>query len=268
MSKKLLILVSIPHGGDVIPEEVRDRVNITHRDIFFDGDALTRQIYNFKDRVEAYVENPIARAIVDINRAPEDRAPENPDGVVKTVTTDRRQVYKDGMFPDDKLIEELLEKYYFPFHNKIDDLLEKRNIKLALDCHSMLPESPPISKVPGLPRPLVCLSNRGDNKGKPTDERGPVTCPPEWICEFAECFQKVFGKQGEIAINEPFTGGYNSQLHFKNKRIPWIQVEINRSLYLNEQYFDENKLMVDQSRLIELNELIFSSIERFSLNDF
>jgi formiminoglutamase len=50
---------------------------------------------------------PIARAIVDVNRAPDDRAPKNPDGVVKAVTVNGTSVYKEGMLPDDALIEEL-----------------------------------------------------------------------------------------------------------------------------------------------------------------
>lgn len=64
-------------------------------------------------------------------------------------------------FPDDTFIDTLLQRYYFPYHKKLDNLLENRNIILALDCHSMLQSSPPISDNPGVPRPLICLSNRG-----------------------------------------------------------------------------------------------------------
>ena len=58
---------------------------------------------------------PIARAIVDVNRAPEDRPPKNQDGVVKTVTINGTPVYKGDKFPDDALIEELLQRYYYPY---------------------------------------------------------------------------------------------------------------------------------------------------------
>jgi formiminoglutamase len=263
MPDRLPVLISIPHGGDQIPSEVENSVLITKRDIFNDGDPLTREIYNFADRVEAFIEMPIARAVIDLNRAHDDRPPENPDGVVKTITTDKTQIYKQNMFPDDSLIEHLLEKYYFPFHKEVDQLLDKPEIKLALDCHSMLEKAPVISKEPGEARPLICLSNRGDFEGKPRAGGGTVTCPPEWIGGLADSFRKVFGDIGKVAINRPFIGGYNSLLHFKNKEIPWIQVEINRSLYLNELYFNEKELSVGQSRLIELREMIFQSIELF-----
>ena len=254
------LLISIPHGGDTVPPEVADIVSITERDIFYDGDALTREIYDFGKRVDAVIETPIARAIVDVNRAPDDRPPENPDGVVKTVTTDGRPVYREGMFPDDALVEDLLQRYYFPYHEQLDDLLEGRDIKLALDCHSMLKRSPAASDRPGEPRPLICLSNRGDEHGMPVSGRGPVTCPPEWIRALAESLRQAFAGGGRVAMNDPFLGGYISQYHYEREGIPWIQIEINRKLYLNETYFDPERLRVKKEIIMELREKIFGPI--------
>jgi formiminoglutamase len=262
MSAVYPLLISIPHGGDTIPPEVAEIVSITERDIFYDGDALTREIYGFGKRVDAFIETPIARAIVDVNRASDDRTPANPDGVVKIVTTDGTQVYREGMFPDDALIDELLQRYYFPYHETLGSLLENRNIRLALDCHSMLEHSPAASDKPDLPRPLICLSNRGDEHGMPVSGRGPVTCPPEWIRALAESLRQAFAGEGEVAMNDPFAGGYISQFHYKRSGIPWIQIEINRKLYLNETYFDPERLRVDQRVIQELREKIFGSIMR------
>lgn len=245
---------------------MKDLVDITKRDIFYDGDSLTREIYDFRNCVAAFIEMPIARAIVDVNRASDDRPPQNPDGVVKTMTTNGTPVYKEGSFPDDVLIDILLQKYYFPYHEKLDDLLESRNIRLALDCHSMLPGSPQISDNPGEPRPLICLSNRGDGQGMPVRENGPVTCPPEWICALAESFRHAFADEGEIAINDPFSGKYILQFHYERNKIPWIQVEINRELYLNEAYFNPKKLRVKKEIIITLRRKIYSAIiEGFSV---
>lgn len=255
------VLISIPHGGDVVPPEVNERVSITDRDVFYDGDTLTREIYNLRNRVAAFIEMPIARAIVDVNRAPDDRPPKNPDGVVKTVTVNGTSVYKAGKFPDDALIEEILQRYYYPYHKKLDDLLDNHNIKLALDCHSMLPNSPPISVNPGQPRPLICLCNRGDNRRMPTGR--PITCPPEWIQALAESFRHVFGNEGEITINNPFLGGYISQVHYGRRGIPWIQIEINRTLYLNEAHLEPSEIMVKEEIIRALQEKIAHAIIRF-----
>ena len=198
-----------------------------------------------------------------MNRASGDRPPENPDGVVKTVTTDGTQIYREGMFPDDALIEKLLQRYYFPYHERLGNLLANRSIRLAFDCHSMLEHSPVTSIRPGEPRPLICLSNCGNREGMPARERGHVTCPPEWIRALAKSLSQAFAREGEVAINDPFAGGYISQFHYERRGIPWIQIEINRKLYLNKMYFDSERLRVDQRIIQELRERIFDAIVQF-----
>jgi len=264
MRTRYPILISVPHGGDIIPPEVRDRVNLTARDVFYDGDIVTRKIYDFRNEVAAFIETTIARAIVDVNRAPDDRPPQNPDGVIKTRTAQGTRVYKDGAFPDDSRIDTLLQEYYHSYHGKLEALLEHHDIKLALDCHSMLPFAPPTSDHPGRPRPLICLSNRGDERGMPTKEHGPVTCPPEWVRALAETFRREFAdEEGEVALNNPFLGGFISQAHFRSKGIPWIQIEINRKLYLAEPYFDAETLQVKEERVQELRMKTLRAIETF-----
>ena len=157
-------MISIPHGGDRIPPEVIDIVNITQKDIFYDSDTMALDLYDFKDKVAALVEMPVARAILDVNRAPDDLPPENPDGVVKTTTLQGKSVYKKEKFPRDDIIDILLNKYYFPYHIEITSLLKKQDIRLALDCHTMLEYAPATNNSPGQARPLVCLSNGGDVK--------------------------------------------------------------------------------------------------------
>jgi formiminoglutamase len=157
----------------------------------------------------------------------------------------------------------VLKRYYFPYHSTIASLLKQRNIKLALDCHTMLEYAPSINSNPGQARPLVCLSNGGDEKGRPVTKSSAVTCHPEWIQALAESFAAVFAAGGEVAMNNPFTGGYISRYHYRMSDVPWIQIEINRRLYLSEPYFDVEKLLVDKARISELREMVFSAIDRF-----
>jgi formiminoglutamase len=257
------ILIAIPHGGDQIPPEVAGKINITQEDIFYDGDALAQDLYDFKPRVAALVSMPIARAILDVNRAPDEVPPENPDGVIKTTTLQGKSVYKRGAFPSDGITAILLKNYYFPYHNKIASLLKQHTIQLALDCHTMLEYAPPTSSDPGYARPLVCLSNGGDEKGEPTKRGSPVTCPPKLIQTLAESFRYVFANKGAVTINKPFAGGYTSRYHHRMSGVPWIQIELNRKLYLAAPYLDAKRLFVDKKRISELREMIFSAIERF-----
>jgi len=198
------------------------------------------------------IETPIARAIVDVNRASDDRPPENPDGVDKTVTTDGTPIYKESMFPDDALVEDLLQRYYFPYHERLGDLLSNRNIRLALDCHSMLERSPAASDKPDLPRPMIFQSNRGDRNGMPVRGRGHGTRPPEWIVRL----QNRSGRRLLVKVRLSVRGQVHSQYHYGQEGIPWIQIEINRKLYLKETCFDPEQLRVDQRIIRELRENI------------
>ncbi|KPK72642.1 hypothetical protein AMJ87_04225 [candidate division WOR_3 bacterium SM23_60] len=256
-------LISIPHGGDGIPPEVADNVNITQEDVFYDGDTLAQDLYDFKDRVAALVAMPIARAILDVNRAPDDQPPDNPDGVIKTVTLQGKPVYKEGFFPGNDVVHTLLKNYYFPYHEKITALLKSSQIRLAFDCHAMLECAPSIDTNPGQARPLVCLSNGGDERGAPAKKKSSITCHREWIQALAESFKHVFTTKGNVTVNNPFTGGYTSWYHYRASGVPWIQIELNRKLYLTDPYFDAERLHVDKERIAELRERIFSAIERF-----
>ena len=112
------LLISIPHGGDTIPPEVREMVGITRRDIFYDGDALTREIYDFGKSVDAVIETPIARAIVDVNRASDDRPPRKTRTGIPWIQIEiNRKLYLNETYfdperlrVDQRIIQELRER--------------------------------------------------------------------------------------------------------------------------------------------------------------
>jgi formiminoglutamase len=262
-NKSLPLLVSIPHGGDKIPEEVRDSINLTLQDILCDGDSLARELYDFKETVKALVSMPVARAVVDVNRAPDDLPPANPDGVIKTVTLQGISVYKSGKFPKGDIVKTLLRKYYYPYHNEIEFLLNDNDIRLALDCHTMLEYSPSIDDSPGQARPLVCISNGGDERGMPFEKGATITCCPEWIQVLAKSFSDVFAAEGDVTINNPFVGGYTCQHHYLNTGVPWMQIELNRRLYLSGSDFEAQHPYAKKGKVEELREMMLLVVGRF-----
>ena len=98
--EKLPVLISIPHSGRKVPKELRDRTCLREVDILNDSDPFEREVYDLGDRVAGVITTDIGRAFVDVNRAPDDLPPENPDGVIKTHTCYRRVIYKNGLGPD------------------------------------------------------------------------------------------------------------------------------------------------------------------------
>jgi N-formylglutamate deformylase len=256
-------LISIPHGGDFIPEEVKRRIRLSQSEIYQNSDPCTRKIYAFGDTVAAVCEGEVSRVVIDLNRAPYDRPPANPDGVVKTVTPDGIEIYREGLFPDAVLIQLLLKTYYYPYHRRLNEYLESGSIQLALDCHSMTPYAPRLYPNAGSRRPLVCLSNRGDSQGMPSRRGSLVTCPPEWIRKLSRSFAQEFRGEGEVRMNDPFPGGFIARSHYRQKRVPWIQVEINRNLYEPEEYPDAERCEIDERRVLGLRARIVSVLDEF-----
>lgn len=250
----LPILLSIPHGGMQVPTELSQLVDISPKDLFDDGDAFTLDIYDLGDDVAYVVKTDIARAFVDLNRAPDDRPPRNPDGVVKMATCFKRPIYLPGREPDGDVTEILIDRYHAAYHAQLAHGAAQPGIKLALDCHSMLPAAPPISSAPGLARPAFCLSNRDG-----------ATAPAELLERLAAAIAEAFDiRSDQIGLNDPFKGGYITQAHGAGK-LPWIQVEMNRSLYLAEPWFDRTTRNIDPLRISELRERFGTALHRLRL---
>lgn len=223
-------LISIPHGGTDVPPEIAGRLALGPDDLAYYSDPVTRPLYHFGSSVKATIDTPVSRMVVDLNRPPLPLPPKDPDGIIKVRTIEGRTVYREGQFPDVQLIHTMLMKWYFPYHQQIDELIDARDIRIAFDCHSMLPVGSKTQKDAGRKRPLICLGNNGDRNGR-AKKGGITTCPEDWIAALAEGFRDEFAFGREVAMNNPFSGGFISNAHYWRKGIPWIQIEINRSLY-------------------------------------
>jgi len=207
---KLPLIVSVPHAGLTVPEEVRDNCVLTPKQILADSDEGAAETYDLKSEAAAYVTTSVARAIVDMNRAENDR---DRDGIVKTHTCYGAPVYRQPLSED--TVEYLLDSYYRPYHRTISEYAG--NAKLGIDCHTMAAIGPPTAPDMGCDRPGVCLSNASG------------TCPPDWFGKFVHCFEKSF--DCEISVNNPFKGGHIIRSHCSE--LPWIQIELSRAHFLD-----------------------------------
>jgi formiminoglutamase len=207
---KLPLAISLPHAGLRVPPEAAPHCVLTPEQIAADGDEQAAEIYAIESQVAAFVTSDVARAIVDLNRAEDDRSK---DGVVKTHTCWDVPVYHT--FPAEEVIEALLERYHRPYHARLSRLATDE-VRLAIDCHTMAAHGPPVGPDPGAERPRVCLSNADG------------TCPQAWIEALAECFERAF--DAPASINEPFTGGYITRRHAAE--MPWVQLELSRAPFV------------------------------------
>jgi formiminoglutamase len=207
---KLPVLLSVPHAGWNIPPEVADICRLTEMDVHADGDAGADEIYYpLKNEVAVFVTTDVARAVVDLNRAPDDF---QNDGVIKTHTCWDVPVYRAP--PSDEVVSSLLQRYYYPYHLQLKDL--SKQVRLGIDGHTMASFGPPVGPDSGKERPPVCISNAG------------FTCPDSWVQSLAEILGNTLSFP--VSINVPFQGGYIVRSHAEE--IPWIQVEFSRADFL------------------------------------
>ena len=248
----LPVLLSIPHGGDAIPPELTSAVCLSRRDLFDDADACTREIYDLGSAVALVQKANVARAVVDLNRAPDDRPPKNPDGVVKTQTAYGAPVYFSDRAPQAAAIADLLGRYYDPYHDALARAVDHHRLAVGIDCHSMASEGPPTARDAGQPRPLFCISDREGASAR-----------RELVEGLALAITAAFGCQpDDVQINSPFQGGYITACHGL-RPLPWIQVEMNRALYLAPPWFNHVALTVDPNRIAELRENFKSALTTF-----
>ena len=256
------IIVSVPHGGEIIAPEMYDRTLLSRSDIFSDGDPLTREIYDFRHQVAYYFETTIARATVDLNRSPDDLPPANQDGVVKSHTVTGKGIYRKNRVPSKDTVRLLLKKYYKPYHDGLEKRSKERRLFCGLDCHTMLDRAPHNSPDPEKRRPFICLSNRGDQLGIKVRGRR-LTCPPEMLHSLRRCLQEQFPEEAHsITLNNPFLGGHIVRQH--SRHLPWIQIELNRRSYLSPEWYNPDNLEVCHRRIAHLRRNLFEAIRNFA----
>lgn len=237
---RLPLLISVPHGGVNIPPEARGLCRLDLGSILADGDTWSGYLYDLQAHVLEFAAFPVARAIVDVNRAPADLPPHHPDGVVKTTTVEQKPVWSDPNILATEFVDTLLSNHYYPYHARLAGALKNEEVVLGLDCHTMLNLAPAISTNPGEQRPLICLGNRGNERGEPDGDE-PLTAPTELARDLQKCLEDTFTDLHRdksiplVTLNQPFRGGFITQNFGLESPFPWIQVEINRSLYLPQK---------------------------------
>ncbi|WP_337588976.1 N-formylglutamate amidohydrolase [Halocynthiibacter namhaensis] len=184
------------------------------------------------------------RAYVDLNRAVDEldgalihnvpKTRSNPRvasglGVIPRVVANGRAIYHGKM----QLItaEQRLRDHWYPYHNALaslmGDTLHKFGQAMLIDCHSM---------------PHEALDSVAGNDNKRPDivigDRFGSTCSGQITKHVAEGFRNA---GFAVAHNVPFAGAYITQQYGRPSQGQHaLQIEINRSLYMNEAHITPN----------------------------
>jgi len=230
---------SSPHSGADYPPSFLARSALDRRTIRSSEDAFVDRLFDMAPDVGMpLLAARVPRAFIDLNRAPDEldpgvvegvhRAPHNPRvssglGVIPRVVAGGRAIYA-GKLPLAEA-EDRIRRCWHPYHEALRDLVEETRSAfgevLLVDCHSMPHEAIEHHARPGHVRPDVVLGDRfGAAAGR----------------EMIERVEAAFAGAGlRVARNAPFAGAYIAQTYGRpSRRMHVVQVEIDRSLYMDE----------------------------------
>jgi len=239
------VVFASPHSGRDYTWSFLRKTVLNEHAIRSSEDAFVDQLFECAPHFGAtFLKAGAPRAFVDLNRARDEMDPaliegvrrigHNPRiasglGVIPRVVANGRAIYRGKMSLHEA--EERIREYWEPYHAKLQDLLDAAHDRhgqtVLIDCHSMPHEAMDGVARAGMRRPDVVL---GDRFGAAAS--GDVV----------DRIEAAFVAAGFIVTrNAPFAGAYITQAYGKpSKGQHAVQVEIDRSLYMNEQLIRPN----------------------------
>lgn len=240
------LLISIPHAGTLLPDDVREK--LTPEALFLpDTDWHIPELYHFVLGMNATVlAARHSRYVIDCNRPPDDAVLY--PGQIKIPlcpleTFDGHKIYRGGQEPDAGEINRRLESYWHPYHrelqNQIKRIKEKHGYVLLYDAHSIRGEAPRLFE--GLLPDL----NLGTVKGK--------SCAPGME---ESTFRAAEEKGYSAVLNGRFIGGYITRCYGDPAgHVHALQMELSARRYMNEETFEFDVEKADLLRPVLLGVL-------------
>ncbi len=249
------VVVASPHSGRHYPAAFLKATVLDERAIRSSEDAYMDVLVGAAPALGAPViaaEYP--RAWLDLNRSPEEMDPGVVEGVGRVVQTPRissglgviprvvangRAIYRGKLARSEA--EARIAEVWRPYHAALDGLMSDAQAAFGeavlLDFHSMPHEALDSVARPGHRRPEVVL---GDRFGAST------------AAEVLDALEDGFLSEGLCVIrNAPFAGAYVTQHYGRPARGRHaVQVEIDRSLYMNERLVRPNANFEAVKRLV------------------
>jgi N-formylglutamate amidohydrolase len=239
------VVFASPHSGRDYSWSFMRKTVLNEHAIRSSEDAFVDQLFECAPQFgAAFLKAGAPRAYVDLNRARDEldpalimgvrRVAHNPRiasglGVIPRVVANGRAIYRGKMSQEEA--QERIAQYWVPYHERLQELLNvahnRHGQTVLIDCHSMPHEAMDGVARAGIRRPDVVL---GDRFGAAAS--GDVV----------DRIEAAFADAGFVVTrNTPFAGAYITQAYGKPaKGQHAVQVEIDRSLYMNEQLIRPN----------------------------
>ena len=220
------LLVSLPHVGTVVPDDVAARL-VPRALETEDADWHLDQLYAFVVDMGASLLVPrYARYVVDLNRPPEN-TPMYPGAnnteLVPTRFFTGDPLYRDGCVPDEREVERRKGAYWRPYHDALAAEIERI---VAMHGHAILWDGHSIqAEVPWLFAGRLPDLNLGT--------AGGASCAPA----LRDSLMAVLAAQSSFShvTDGRFKGGYITRRYGRpEERVHAIQLEMGLATYMDE----------------------------------
>jgi N-formylglutamate deformylase len=222
----LPLLVSMPHAGTDIPDDVAARL-MPCAAARADTDWHLPELYGFLDELGASrLSARWSRYLIDLNRPPENTnlyPGQDTTGLCPVDTFGRERLYREGMEPDEAEVKRRLEQYWRPYHEQLraelDRLLAEHGRVVLWDAHSIA------SKVPRFFDGRLPDLNFGTADGKSCSQ------------QLEGAMIKLVDSQDQFSFvfNGRFKGGHITRFYGNPAGgVHAIQLEMAQCLYMDE----------------------------------
>jgi N-formylglutamate deformylase len=223
------LLVSLPHDGSNLPDELRPRLTAAAQRVP-DTDWHVSRLYDFARELGASILVPrYSRYVVDLNRPPDDVSlypGQNTTGLCPIVQFSGEPVYLPGQEPSPGEIAARVVTYWQPYHDTLQQELARLR---ALHGRVLLWEGHSIrSEVPFLFDGRLPDFNIGT--------AGGASCAAALQARLAQ----VMESQGSYShvINGRFKGGYITRRYGRpDEGVDAVQLELAQLNYMDEETF-------------------------------
>lgn len=239
------VVFASPHSGRDYPWTFLRSTMLDEHVIRSSEDAFVDQMFDCAPEYgAAFIKAGAPRAFVDLNRAAGELDPaliegvrrrgHNPRiasglGVIPRVVANGRAIYRGKLTLAEA--QRRIETYWHPYHQKLQSLLDAAHQRhgqaVLIDCHSMPHEAMDSVARSGVKRPDIVLGDRFGTAaaGEVVDRVEAALCAAGFV----------------VTRNTPFAGAYITQAYGRPAQAQHaVQVEIDRSLYMNEKLIRPN----------------------------
>jgi N-formylglutamate amidohydrolase len=249
--QRVPLIFNSPHSGRVYPSVFIEASRLSAQALRKSEDAYVEELLAFApDLGSVLMHAHFPRAYIDINREPYEldpllfagRLPEFANsqslraigglGTIARIVNDKEEIYSGPL--DLETAFTRIERLYKPYHTALSGLIQSTQARfgavLLLDCHSM-------------------PSQQADRGGWPDfvlGDRFGASCAHE-ITQLVQSCLKAMGYR--VQLNKPYAGGYITEHYGKPRRGAHVlQIEIDRSLYMNEETFEKTAAFQELGR--------------------